>query len=263
MPATKPLPTIRSKELETLYERYLAPVAALAETFNIGAHFLDSPQLNALEEYSPNVHIIADVIAWSYLGTLKPLPHNSVMTMLRLLDESAKRQYVNAKSSKKKSAHAHERLFGAALVETVLTEMIENAPFSGDFLFYHMMAVMQLSVALLGVEKMTDAEQAHHFISMRVCLERANFSHMLLLQNKTNSPKELAQKGGKQKFIALYGAAHAYTKQRRDEILAVKPRTSKMQIAKIIHEEAENLAEFRVMSKENRERTIYNWVLKL
>jgi hypothetical protein len=90
MPATKPLPKISSKEMETLYERYIAPVAALAETFNIGAHFLDSPQLNALEEYSPNVHIIADVIAWSYLGTLKPLPHNSVMTMLRLLDEGAK-----------------------------------------------------------------------------------------------------------------------------------------------------------------------------
>jgi hypothetical protein len=74
---------------------------------------------------------------------------------------------------------------------------------------------------------------------------------------------ELAQKGGKQKFIALYGAAHAYTKQRRDEILAAKPRISKLQIAKIIHEEAENLAEFRVMSKENRERTIYDWVRKM
>ena len=263
MPATKPLPTISSKELETLYERYVAPVGTLAETFNIGAHFLDSPQLNALEEYSPNVHIIADVIAWSYLGTLKPLPHNSVITMLRLLDESAKQQYANIKSSKKKTPYAHERLFGAALVETVLTEMIENAPFSGDFLFYHMMAVMQLSVVLLGVEKMTDAEQAHHFISMRVCLERANFSQILLLQNKTHSPKELAQKGGKQKFIALYGPAHAYTKKRQGEILEAKPRISKMQIAKIIHEEAENLADFRVMSKENRERTIYNWVLKL
>lgn len=263
MPATKPLPAINSKEQETPYERYIAPVAALAETFNIGAHFLDSPQLNALEEYSPNVHIMADVIAWSYLGTLKPLPHNSVMTMLRLLDESAKRQYANAKSAKKKAAYAHERLFGAALVETVLTEMIENAAFSGDFLFYHMMAVMELSVALLGVEKMTDVEQAHHFISMRVCLERANFSQLLLLQSNQHSPKQLAQKGGKQKFIAIYGAAHAYTKKRHDEILAAKPRTSKMQIAKIIHEEAENLAEFRVMSKENRERTIYDWVRKM
>jgi hypothetical protein len=261
--SAKPLTRISDQDEQALYERYIAPVAAIAEGFDMRQHFVDSPKLNGLEEYSPNVHIIADVIAWSYLGTLKPLPHNSVMTMLRLLDESAKRQYANAKSAKKKAAHAHERLLGAVLVETVLTEMIENAPFSGDFLFYHMMAVMQLSVALLGVEKMTDAEQAHHFISMRVCLERGNFSQILLLQNKTHSPKELAQRGGKQKFVALYGAAHAYTKQRRDEILAAKPHTSKMQIAKIIHEEAENLAEFRVMSKENRERTIYDWVRKM
>lgn len=48
MPATKPLPKISNKELETLYERYVSPVAALAETFNIGAHFLDSPQLKGL-----------------------------------------------------------------------------------------------------------------------------------------------------------------------------------------------------------------------
>jgi hypothetical protein len=264
MPATKPLPKITTKEQEALYERYIAPVVALAERFSTEEHYHDSPKLRALEDYSPNIHILSDVIAWAYIGTLKSLPHNSVMTMLRLLDEGAKRQYASTgQVAKKQADYAHERLFGAALVEVVLMEMYEDSSFSGDFLLYYMMAVMQLAIVMHDIERMTDAERVHHFVSMRVCLERATFSCILMLQSRMTSPQQLARKGGKQKFIALYGPAYEYTKRRCEEIRAEKLRISKLQIAKIISREAETLVEFRVMSKENRERTIYDWVRKL
>ncbi len=256
MPA-KPLTRISQKDEQTLYERYIAPVAAIAEGFDPARHFPDTPRLHAIEDYSPSAHVIADIAAWSYNGALKPLPERTVLTMLRLLDEGAKRE------SKTKSAYGHERIFGAALVETVCTEMNDNAPFSGDFLLYHMMAVMMLAVTLQNIERMSAADQMHYFLSMRVCLERANFSEIMQLQQRLNSPKQMAQKGGKQKFLSLYGPAYEYAKRRYAEIHSGKPRLSKMQIAKTIHKEAESRVEFRLMSQENRERTIYDWVRRM
>jgi len=84
-----------------------------------------------------------------------------------------------------------------------------------------------------------------------------NFSQLLQPRNKLHSPKHLAQKGRKQKFLTLYASVLRRNSHRKN------PAPAKCKSQKMIHKVANNLVEFRVMSSENRERTIYNWVLKL
>ena len=257
--ATKSLSKISD---EVLYERYVAPVALFAVKLEAAAPYNEFPLLATFKDhkdFTAHSEIIADVAATSYCRFLKEVPRTQLLHVMHTLWRKVEEQ-VDKTVSDENVTECEGFLCCATVEELFKEEKEDSLIWPIAFLFYHMMAVMKLGLVFNRWNQMSSEERVRHFIDMHVCLERAEFALVWSIDKKMPSPREMAKRGGKKRFESLYGSAREYTLRRYQELRAQKPHISKMQIAKIIDKEAENLAEFRVMSPDNRERTIYDWV---
>lgn len=253
---------------QALYERYLAPFLKIADQIDPEAENPEFQILSAFESvtsYIAYIDIITDVVMDAYIRQLKRLGVEDIISFIGMLDECAQMKAENEPFVLDEGTLLvvpHEHFLNSDLVEEIIEELGSDSVFKKrPFLCYYAIAIMQLSLILSEKdEDAPDEDRIARYIDIRVCLERAQFSLERFYQKEGVSHKDVASKGGRERFSKHYSAAREYTMQRHKQLRAANPSISRRKAALIIADEAAEHAAFKHMSKDNLYETIEKWL---